>query len=221
MQIPVHDIAGKVIDQIEVSDNIFGAPFHQPLVHQAMVRQQANARQGTADTKTMGQVVGSSRKLYRQKHTGRARRGAITSPLFRGGGVIFGPHPRSYRQAMPKKMRRQALRCMLSSKVTENKIIVLDKLEFTEPATKEMVSILDIFNINSSALVVTAASNENVIKSCRNITGVTVLPVQLINVVALLSNTFLVMTVSAVQAAEEIWGGKGSTVNTEEVSGSA
>ncbi len=221
MQIPVHNITGKVIDQMEVSEDIFGVPFHQPLVHQAMVRQLANDRQGTADTKTAGQVAGSSRKLYRQKHTGRARRGAITSPLFKGGGIVFGPHPRSYHQAMPKKMRRQALRCMLSSKANENKLIVLDKLEFAEPATKEMINILNTFNIDTSALIVTAAANANVIKSCQNIGDITVVPAPLINVVALLTNTFLVMTVPAVQEVEKIWGQKEPAASTEEVSKNA
>ena len=220
MQIPVSDITGKVVDQIEVSENIFGVPFHQPLVHQAMVWQLANARQGTAATKTAGQVAGSSRKLYRQKHTGRARHGAITAPLFKGGGVAFGPHPRSYRQAMPKKMRRQALRCMLSSKVTENRLIVLDKLEFAKPATKEMLRILDIFNVNTSVLIVTDTVNENVIKSCQNIGDITVLPAPLINVVTLLSHSFLIMTVPAVKVVEEVWG-KEATAQTEEVNVSA
>jgi len=221
VQIPVHDITGKVVDQIEVSENVFGVAFHPQLVHQAMVRQMANERQGTADTKTMGQVAGSSRKLYRQKHTGRARRGAITSPLFRGGGVIFGPHPRSYRQDMPKKMRQQALRCMLSTKVAENKIVVLNKLEFEKPATKEILNILNTFGIDSSALVVTATSDQNILKSCQNIGNVAVLPATLINVVALLSSTFLVVTVPAIKVIEELWKKEEKAAVSEEVSTSA
>src|SRR4030042_6506368 len=111
MQFSVHDTSGQVVDHIEIEDNIFAIPFNEAVVHQAMVRQLANARQGTADTKTRGEVPGSTRKVYRQKHTGRARRGNIRSTLLRGGGVVFGPHPRSYRQRMPKKMRRLAVKC--------------------------------------------------------------------------------------------------------------
>lgn len=217
MQIPVRDITGKIVEQIEVSESVFGVPFSQSVVHQAMVRQLANARQGTADTKTRGQVAGSTRKLYRQKHTGRARRGGITSPLLRGGGVVFGPHPRSYRQAMPKKMRQQALRCMLSSKVSEGKLIVVDKLEFLEPKTKEMVRILEHLGVDSSALVVISEPDNNVVNSCRNLWGIDVLPASLLNVVALLSCTFLIMTLPAVRIVESLWESRRLMTNVDEV----
>ena len=217
MQIPVRDIMGQVVEQIELSEGVFGVPFNQSVVHQAMVGQLANTRQGTADTKTRGQVSGSTRKLYRQKGTGRARRGSVTAPLLRGGGVSFGPHPRSYRQAMPKKMRRQALRCMLSSKVAEDRLIVLDKLEFSQPRTKEMVSILERLGVNSSAVIVTSERDDSVVKSCRNLQRVEVLPASLVSVIAILSSSFLIMTLPAVRLVERLWEPRKLITNADEV----
>ncbi|MCD6359013.1 MAG: 50S ribosomal protein L4 [Dehalococcoidia bacterium] len=205
MQIPVHDTKGQVLEQIEISEGVFGVPFNQSVVHQAMVRQLANARQGTADSKTRGQVIGSTRKLYRQKGTGRARRGSMNSPVLKGGGVAFGPHPRSYRQAMPKKMRRQALRCMLSAKVAEDKLIVVDGLELSQPKVREMVTILQSLGVDSSVLIVTPERDNNVIKSCCNLRGVEVSQASLLNAVALLSQTFLIMTLPALRLVENIW----------------
>jgi len=124
VQIAVYSLAGKVIEHIEISDEVFGVPFNQAVVHQAMVRQRANIRQGTASTKTRGEVSGSTGKLFRQKGTGQARAGSRKSPLRRGGGITFGPHPRSYRQAMPKKMRQLALRCLLSAKAGDGELMV-------------------------------------------------------------------------------------------------
>ena len=217
MQIPVRDITGQVLEQIEVSEDIFGVPFNQSVVYQAMVRQLANARQGTADTKTRGQVAGSTRKLYRQKYTGRARRGGVTAPLSRGGGVVFGPHPRSYYQMMPRKIRRQAVRCMLSSKTFEGKLVVVDELNFSQPRTKEMIAILGCLGVDSSALIVIPESNDNVVKSCRNIVGIEVLPAPLLNVVALLSCTFLIMTLPAVRLVERLWGPRRLVTSVNEV----
>ena len=164
MKVPVYNLAGEVVEHIEISDEVFAVPFNQAVVHQALVRQQANARQGTASTKTRGEVTGSGRKLYRQKHTGRARAGSIKSPLRRGGGIIFGPKPRSYRQAMPKKMRQLALRCVLSAKARDGELVVLEQLKLPEPKTKEMVRILAALRVDSPALIVTDEPEENVIK---------------------------------------------------------
>jgi len=113
----VYSLNGEVVDQIELSQAIFALPFNEAVVHQAMTRQLADRRQGTTSTKTRGEVSGSTRKLHPQKHTGRARRGSVKSPLLRGGGVVFGPKPRTYRQSMPKKMRKLALKCLLSAKL--------------------------------------------------------------------------------------------------------
>ncbi len=129
MRVPVYNLAGEVVKHIKVSDHVFAAPFNQAVVHQAMVRQQANARQGTASTKTRSEVSGSTRKLYRQKHTGSARAGSRRSPLRRGGGIAFGPKPRSYRQAMPKRMRQLALRCVLSAKAGDKELMVFGAAE--------------------------------------------------------------------------------------------
>jgi large subunit ribosomal protein L4 len=202
----VYDLNGEVVERIELSEAIFGLPLNEAVVHQAMVRQLANARQGTASAKTRGEVVGSTRKLYRQKHTGRARRGDIKSPLLRGGGVVFGPKPRSYRQSMPKKMRRLALKCLLSAKIREGNMRLVQELDFEEPKTKDMVNVLSSLGIDASALIVTAQSAPNVIKSAANLTEIKVVPSALINVLDLLSYEMLVATVPAVRNIEEIWG---------------
>lgn len=206
MQMPVYSLEGEVVDQIDLSEAVFGLPFNEAVVHQAMVRQLANRRQGTASTKTRGEVSGSTRKLYPQKHTGRARRGDIKSPLLRGGGVVFGPKPRSYRQLMPKKMRRLALKCLLSAKVREGNMKLVQELNFEEPRTKDMIKILSSLGVDSSALIVTSHPALNVVKSAANLPGIKVLPSALINVLDLLSYKTLVATVPAVRNIEQIWG---------------
>ncbi|MDO8578483.1 MAG: 50S ribosomal protein L4 [Dehalococcoidales bacterium] len=213
MQLPVHNHAGEVVDQIEVSDYVFGVPFNNALVHQAMVSQMANARQGTADSKTRGEVAGSTKKLFAQKHTGNARAGSIKSPLRRGGGVVFGPHPRDYRQNLPKKMRRLALRCLLSAKAKDGDLIAIEELNFAEPKTKEMAKILSALGVDSKAMVVTPQSEENVIKSTRNIPGIEIIPAGLLNVVALLNHKKLIITVEALRKADELWGEKPAGVS--------
>lgn len=206
MQIPVHNLAGEVVDHIEVSDRVFAVPLNQAVVHQVMVGQQANARQGTASTKTRGEVSGSTRKLFRQKGTGSARAGSSRSPTRRGGGIVFGPKPRSYRQAIPKKIRRLALRCVLSAKARDKEMIVVEQLEMAQPRTKEIVGILAALGVNSSALMVTSQTEENVVKSARNLPKIKTLPASLLNVVDILSHKMLFMTVAAVRKAEELWG---------------
>jgi len=206
VQIPVYSLAGKVIEHIEKSDEVFAVPFNQAVVHQAMVRQRANIRQGTASTKTRGEVSGSSGKLFRQKGTGQARAGSRKSPLRRGGGITFGPHPRSYRQAMPKKMRQLALRCVLSAKAGDGELMVLEQLKLEEPKTKEMAQVLAILGVDSSALIVTAETEESVVKSARNLAGIKTLPANLLNVVDILSHKRLLMTVAAMRLAERLWG---------------
>ena len=208
MQVPVYSLSGEVIKHIEVSDRVFAVPFNQAVVHQAMVRQQANARQGTASTKTRSEVSGSGRKLYRQKHTGLARAGSRRSPLRRGGGIAFGPKPRSYRQAMSKKMRQLALRCVLSAKARDGELMVVEQLKFDEPKTKDMVRILAALGVDSSALIVTREPEAKVVKSARNLPGIRTLPASLLNVVDILSYKALLMTEAAVRRAEELWGEK-------------
>jgi large subunit ribosomal protein L4 len=182
VQVPVHNLSGEVIDNIELSDEVFGVPMNSAVVHQAMLRQNANARQGTVGTKTRAQVAGGGRKPYKQKGTGRARRGSSRSPLMRGGGVIFGPQARSYRQGLPKKMRRLALRCVLSCKVSDGEIKVIDNLSFGKPNTKEMASIVKTLNLGPSLMIVTEEPDGNVYKSARNLNGTDILPAYMLNV---------------------------------------
>jgi len=206
VQVPVYTLNGEIVDQIELSQAIFNLPFNGAVVHQAMAGQLANRRHGTVSTKTRGEVKGSTRKLYRQKHTGRARRGDIKSPLLRGGGVVFGPRPRTYRQSMPRKMRRLALKCLLSAKVGEGNIRLVQELDFKEPKTKDMINVLSSLGIDSSTLILTAQSTPNVVKSAANLPEVKVLPSDLINVLDLLSYEMLVATVPAIRNIEQIWG---------------
>ncbi len=206
MQAPVYGLTGEVVDNIEISDRVFAVPFNEGVVHQAMVRQRANARQGTASTKTRGDVAGSSRKLFRQKGTGNARAGSVKSPLRRGGGITFGPKPRSYRQAMPKKMRRLALRCVLSAKARDGDLTILEALSLDEPKTREMVRILETLKVDSTALIVTSEPKTNVVKSARNLPGIKTRPASVLNVLDIISNKALVMEVGAVRKAEELWG---------------
>ena len=206
MEVPVYSLAGEVVKHIEISDQVFAVPFNQAVVHQALVRQRANSRQGTASTKTRSEVSGSSRKLFRQKHTGSARAGSRKSPLRRGGGIIFGPKPRSYWQAMPKKMRRLALRCVLSAKARDGELKVLEQLGLDQPGTKEMVQTLAALGVDSSALIATFEPEGNVVKSTRNLAGIKTMPANLLNVVDILSHKMLLMTEAAVRKAEQLWG---------------
>jgi len=208
VELTVYNSTGKEIDKIEVNDAVFGIQPNETVVHQALLRQLANARQGTADTKTRSEVTGSSRKMYRQKHTGMARAGSRRSPLRRGGGIIFGPHARSYRQAMPKKMRRLALRSILSNKVSEGELKVVDSFGLEEPKTSQMKQALKALGVTSSALLVTAEVNKNVIKSSCNITKVKTTTADTLNVADLLSHNMLLMTVDAVRRVESLWGKK-------------
>ncbi len=208
MHLPVYSLNGEVTKQIEVADEVFAVPFNEAVVHQVLVSQQANARQGTASTKTRSEVSGSSRKLYRQKHTGFARAGSVRSPLRRGGGIVFGPKPRSYRQAVPKKVRQLALRCVLSAKARDGELVVVEQLKFDEPKTKEMAQILLALGADSSALIVTSEVEDNVVKSARNLGWTKTMPANLLNVVDILAYKVLLMTEAAVRRAEQLWGKK-------------
>jgi large subunit ribosomal protein L4 len=206
VKLPVYNLAGEEVRKIEVSDAVFAVPFNATVVHQVMVGLQANARQGTAATKTKGFIRGSTRKLFRQKGTGNARAGSKKSPLRRGGGVTFGPHPRDYRQQLPRKMRRLALRCVLSAKAGDGELKVLDGFDFTEPKTAQMIEVLLALGIESSALIVTPEPEENVIKSARNIPTVKTMPASIVNVIDVLNYKNLLMTEAAVRVAEKLWG---------------
>jgi len=206
VQIPVYNLAGEVVKHIEINDMVFAVPFNEGVVHQAMVRQRANARQGTASTKTRSEVSGSTKKLFRQKGTGNARAGSKKSPLRRGGGITFGPHPRSYWQALPKKMRRLALRCAISAKAGDGDLKVLEDLKFEEPKTKKMVQVLAALGVDSSTLIVTSEPEDSVIKSAHNLPRIKTTPANLLNVLDILSYKMLLMTEDAVRKAEQLWG---------------
>jgi large subunit ribosomal protein L4 len=207
VRVPVHNLTGEVVDHIDVSDQVFAVPANEAVVHQVLVAQRANARQGTASTKTRNEVRGSSGKLFRQKGTGYARAGSIRSPIRRGGGITFGPKPRDYHQTIPKKMRRLALRCVLSAKARDNELVLLERLELGQPSTKEIAKILAALGVASSTLIVTAEPEAAVVKAARNLPGVGITPASLLNVVDILSHKMLLMTVPAVRKAEELWGG--------------
>lgn len=206
MQVPVYNLAGKEVRQIEVNDAVFGVPFNEAVVHQSLVALLANARQGTSSTKTRGHVHGSTRKLFRQKGTGYARAGSKKSPLRRGGGITFGPHPRDYRQAVPRKMRRLAIKCVLSAKAGDGELKVLDKFDFSEPKTKKMAEVLAALGVESSVLIVTPQPEENVIKSARNLQKIKTMPANVLNIRDILSHKTLLMTEDAVRTAERLWG---------------
>ena len=206
MELPLYNIEGRVVDTVQVRDDVFGVSPNMAVLHQSVLRQLANARQGTASTKTRGEVVGSTIKLFKQKGTGRARQGGIRAPHRRGGGIAFGPRPRSYRQALPKKLRRLAIRSALSAKAAEENLIVLQDFEMDKPSTKEMLGILGALGVTSTAVVVTERSYQNIIMSARNIPGIRTLPAPVINVVEILTPKKLVMTLGALRAVENIWG---------------
>ncbi|MDD5604684.1 MAG: 50S ribosomal protein L4 [Dehalococcoidales bacterium] len=206
MQLPLYNMEGKIKGNIELDDKVFGIMFNEAVVHQALVRQQANSRQGTASTKTRGEVAGSTRKLFRQKHTGNARAGSIKSPLRRGGGITFGPKPRDYRQAMPKAMRQLAIRCVLSSKASDNQIMVLDELKFEAPKTREMAEVMKALGIGETTLVALEQPDTNIIKSARNIPNIKTIQARQLNIVDIMKYRKLLITESALRQVEAIWG---------------
>lgn len=202
--VAVYNMSGEQVGEVELKADIFGIPVHRQALHDAVVMQLAGMRQGTHDTKTRAEVRGGGRKPWRQKGTGRARHGSIRSPIWRGGGIVFGPHPRDYSYTIPKKVRRLALKSALSAKVENGNIIVLEDLKFVAPRTKDMVSVLSNLKVNNKALVVTADRDENVYKSARNIPGIKPMAAEGLNVYDLLAHNTLVITRDAVGRVEEV-----------------
>jgi large subunit ribosomal protein L4 len=194
------------VDEIELRPDIFEAPINVPLMHQALVRQLANARLGTHKTKTRGEVNRTTAKWYRQKGTGRARHGSRNAPIFVGGGIAHGPKPRSYEQRMPKKMRRAALRSALSVKAGQQQIVVVDRLELPEPKTREMREVLTRLNVGENALILLPGRNETVEKSVRNLPRVKTLHASYLNIRDLLQYEKVVMPLGALQVIESILG---------------
>ena len=207
MKLTVQNIQGNTVRRITVRDDVFDAPVNKALVHQVTVGQLANLRQGTAETKTRSNVAGGGRKPRPQKGTGAARAGSIRAPNWRGGGVVFGPHPRSYRQRTPKRMRRLAMLSVLSDKLRDGELIVLDSLELDQPRTAEIAQILGILDVTSSALLVLDGADPVVLAASRNIQNLKTLPASLLNALDLVNHRKVIMTVEALRKAEEIWGG--------------
>lgn len=203
-QVALYNQQGAQVGEITLNETIFGIEPHKQAMFDAVIMQRASMRQGTHKTKTRTEVRGGGRKPWKQKGTGRARQGSIRAPQWRGGGIVFGPAPRSYAYKLNKKVRRLALKSALSTKVVENEIVVLDALAFAAPKTKEMISVLGSLNITSKALVVTAEENSSVELSTRNIPGVKFLTVDQLNVLDLLDATKLVITQDAVKKIEEV-----------------
>jgi len=206
MQIEVKNIAGETVGQIDLRDDIFGIEPHPAVMHQALVRQLANRRMGTHKTKSRGEVNRSKAKWYRQKGTGRARHGSRNAPIFVGGGIAHGPQPRSYEQRMPRKMRRLALRSALSAKAAEQRIVVLDGMEFEAPKTRAVVDALRNLNVDSSAVILLPERNENLERSANNLPDVKTLRAHYLNVYDLLKYDYLIMPTGALAVVEEILG---------------
>ncbi len=203
MEVAVRNQSGETVHSIELNDAVFNVPMNKTLVHQAMVIYQGNRRQGTHDTKTRAEVSGGGRKPWIQKHTGRARQGSTRSPQWRHGGVTFGPHPRSYRKALPKRMKRAALRCVLSDKVRNDRVVCLDSMSGIDGKTRSMAGLLERLSVSSSALVVTLGTDQNVVQAASNLKKIYTLPVNQLNAEALLSKDVLILTEEAVRWAEE------------------
>ncbi|MBO9131094.1 50S ribosomal protein L4 [Bacillus sp. 165] len=195
---------GSTVGEIELADSIFGIEPNEAVLFDAVIMQQASLRQGTHKVKTRSEVRGGGRKPWRQKGTGRARQGSIRSPQWRGGGIVFGPTPRSYAYKLPKKVRRLAIKSALSTKVLENNVIVLEDLVLNAPKTKDMTVILKGLSVEKKALIVTADVNEAVALSARNIPGVAVVTANGVSVLDVLHHDKLIMTKAAVEKVEEV-----------------
>jgi len=206
MVVPMYNTRGERVGEVELRSDIFETSINVPLMHQALVRQLANARQGTHKAKSRGEVNRTKAKWYRQKGTGRARHGSRNANLFVGGGVAHGPKPREYTKKMPRKMRRAALRSALSAKVTEDQIVVLDALEIEMPKTKEMLIVLGNLGLDRRVLILLPEQNEPVEKSARNLPQVKTLRASYLNVRDLLECDHLLMPLGALQVIENILG---------------
>ena len=204
-KIDVYNIEGKKVSTIELNDSVFGIKPNEKIVHSALVNYMANQRQGTASTKTRAEVSGGGKKPWKQKGTGRARQGSTRSPQWIKGGIALGPKPRDYRYTINKKERRLAIKSVLSSKVLENNLVVVDKLQFKEIKTKQMVSALANLKVEGKALVVLPEKNLNVQKSAKNIENVKTTLTNTINVYDLLKYNKLVLTVDSVKKIEEVY----------------
>ncbi len=206
MKIPVINMSGEAVGEIELNPAIFEAPVNVPLMHQALTRQLANARQGTAKTKNRSEVSGSTRKMWKQKGTGRARQGSRKAPHWKGGGNVFGPQPRKYTQKMPLQMRHAALRSALSVKAADNRIVVLDELQLEKPSAKTMSSVLMNAKAGRKTLVLLPERNENVELSIRNLESTLYVRAQYLNIRDLLGYETVLLPKSALDVIDNLLG---------------
>jgi len=206
MKVDVKNFDGEVIEQVDLRDDVFGIEPSIPLMHQALVRQQANGRLGTHKTKTRGEVKGTTAKWYRQKGTGRARHGDRKAPIFVGGGKAFGPRPRDYSKKMPRKMRRLALRSALSAKAASAEIVVVNELAFEEPKTTVALNLLHNLEIEGSAVILLPESNEIVEKSVRNLPEVKTLQANYLNIRDILGHDYVIIPKSSLSIIEGFLG---------------
>lgn len=204
-KVSVYNVEGKTVGELELAEAIFGLQPNTHVMHSAVLLQQAAVRAGTHDVKGRSEVSGGGRKPWKQKGTGRARQGSIRSPQWKGGGIVFGPTPRSYGFKLPRKVRRLAIKSALSSKVIGNQIIVLDQLSLSAPKTKDFAKILNNLKVERKALVVTADFDNNVALSARNIPGVKFVAADGINVLDVLRHDQLIITKDAVAKVEEVF----------------
>lgn len=205
MELKVYNNDGQVVGALEASDVVWAQPMHMAVLHQVIVAQLANQRQGTHDTKTRGQVIGSTRKLRPQKHSGRARVGDIKAPRMRGGGVAHGPHPRSYRQRLTKRVRRTALRVALSEKLRRKRLFVLERLGVETPSTSAISGLIDSMKLKGQTLVVTDGVDQAVLTSTRNLKEVAVTPANLLSALDAHRAINVVITTDAVKKVDSIW----------------
>lgn len=204
MQVAIHNMAGEQVDEMELPAEIFNAPINTALMHQAFVRQMANARLGTHKTQSRGEVNRTKSKWYRQKGTGRARHGSRNAPIFVGGGIAHGPKPRSYRKKMPRKMRRAALRSALSAKAAESQIVLVDELQMEEPKTRDFADFLTKIGATDDTLVLLADGNVNVERSARNIQNVKLLRANYLNIRDLLGCETVLIPLDSLKVIQAI-----------------
>jgi len=205
MQIDVQNLKGEVVGTTELDETVWGIEPHIAVMHQALVRQQANARLGTSNTKTRGEVRGGGRKPWRQKGTGRARQGTIRAPQWKGGGVVFGPHPRSYVQAMPRQMRRLAIRSALSAKLRDERMSVVREFSAIEPRTKEMKAVLAALPESRSVLIVLPEKIESVERAAANLPNAKTIVAPQLSVRDILKYERLIVAEEAVAVIEGLW----------------
>ena len=206
MKIDVFDMNGKNLKKpLELNEAVFGQEYNEALIHQVVVAQLANKRQGTKSTLTRTEVSGGGKKPWRQKGTGRARQGSIRSPQWVGGGVVFAPKPRDFEQKINKKLKIAATISALSAKVSTSNLVVVDKIELAEAKTKLIANMLNSLNIDSKVLVVMGKDDEAVLRACKNLQNVTVINAELINVYDLAANTKCIATVDAIKKLEEVY----------------